>query len=107
MFFEKGDGVIEEPISARLRQRIRRDFPDADAARGIVGALSVLAAELENSLQSTERLLAAAVVIADGDVGRFRSAVRLARADWRDLLMAAGLGREDWPRVLDEELSAR
>ncbi|GAA3900988.1 hypothetical protein [Streptomyces lannensis] len=97
----------EEPISARLHERVRRDFPDAEAARGVVGALRVLAVELESSLQSTERLLTAAVVIAGGDVGRFRAAVRLAREDWRDLLMEAGLGHEDWPHVLDEELSPR
>ncbi|MBB6415187.1 hypothetical protein [Streptomyces sp. AK010] len=47
--------------------------------------------ELEDSRQSPERLLTAAVVIADGDVDRFRSAGRLARTDWRDLLMAGGL----------------
>ena len=99
--------MTEEPISARLHERIRRDFPDPGAAKGIEGALRVLAGELSGSGESTERLLAAAVVIADGDVDRFRSAVRLARTDWRDLLMAGGLGHEDWLRVLDEELSPR
>ncbi|MFF7595842.1 hypothetical protein [Streptomyces mirabilis] len=96
--------MAEDEISARLHERIRRDFPDADTARGVVGALRILAVELEDSRQSMERLLTAAVVIAAGDVDRFRSAVRLARSDWRDLLMAGYLGREDWPRVLDEEL---
>ncbi|MDQ0714331.1 MoxR-like ATPase [Streptomyces luteogriseus] len=103
----EGEGMAEEPISDRLRDRIRRDFPDPDAAKGIEGALWKLAVELEDSLQSPERLLTAAVVIADGDVDRFRSAVRLARTDWRDLLMAGGRGHEDWPSVLDEELRPR
>ena len=97
----------EDVINARLHSRIRRDFADADVARGIVGALRVLAVELEDSLQSAERLQTAAVVFAAGDVERFRSAVRLAREDWRDLLMEGGLGHEDWPRVLDEELGPR
>ncbi|MEU1414006.1 hypothetical protein [Streptomyces sp. NPDC005731] len=95
---------MDDLISARLHERIRRDFPEPDAARGVVGALRVLGVELEDSRQSTERLLAAAVVFAAGDVERFRLAVRLARADWRDLLMAGELGHEDWPRVLDAEL---
>lgn len=99
--------MTEDLISARLHERIRRDFPDVDAARGVVGALRVLGVELEDSRQSPERLLTAAVVFAAGDVQRFRLAVRTARADWRDLLMAGGLGHEDWPRVLDEELGAR
>ncbi|MFD8422393.1 hypothetical protein [Streptomyces sp. NPDC059466] len=96
--------MVEDVISARLHERIRRDFPDADAARGVEGALRILGAELEDSRQSTERLLTAALVIAAGDIDRFRSAVRLARTDWRDLLMAGNLGQDDWPRVLDEEL---
>ncbi|MEV6482774.1 hypothetical protein [Streptomyces sp. NPDC051576] len=98
--------MAEDLISGRLRRRIRRDFPDTDAARGIVGALRILAVELEDSGQSTERLLTAAVLIAAGDVERFRRAIRLARTDWRDLLMAGGLG-DDFERVLDEELGPR
>ncbi|MGW7609606.1 hypothetical protein ACWGKW_20485 [Streptomyces sp. NPDC054766] len=46
--------------------------------------------------------MTAAVLIAAGDIPRFRSAIRLARADWRDLLMAGELGYEDRPHVLDE-----
>ena len=99
--------MTEEPITARLHKRIQRDFAEPGSAKGTEGALRGLAAELEDSRQDAERLLAAAVLIADGDVGRFRSAIRLARTDWRDLLVAAGLANEDWPRVLDEELSAR
>ncbi len=99
--------MTEEPISARLHKRIQRDFAEPGSAKGIEGALRGLAVELEHSRQDAERLLAAAVLIADGDVGRFRSAIRLARTDWRDLLVAAGLAHEDWPRVLDEELSPR
>jgi hypothetical protein len=102
----EGDGVAEDVISARLHARVRRDFPDADVARGVAGALRVLADELANSLQDTERLLAAAVFIAAGDVDRFRSAIRLARTDWRDLLMAGELGHGNWPHVLDEELGS-
>lgn len=94
----------EDLISDRLLGRVRRDFPDADVRRGILGALRILAVELEDSLQSTERLLTAVVVIAAGDVDHFRSAVRLARTDWRDLLMAGGLGDGDWPKTLDEML---
>lgn len=92
-------------ISARLHSRIARDFPEPGAAKGIEGALRKLAEELKDSRQDPERLMAAAVLIAQGDVDRFRRAVGIARQDWRDLLMGGGLGHEDWPRVLDEELS--
>ncbi|MDT7845072.1 hypothetical protein [Streptomyces justiciae] len=96
--------MAEEPITARLHTRIERDFPEPGAAKGIEGALRVLAGELEGSRQDTERLLAAAVLIADGDVDRFRSAVRLGRQDWRDLLVSGGVADGDWPSVLDREL---
>lgn len=98
--------MSEEPISARLHARIQRDFPDADATKGIEGALRKLAGELQDSRQDMERLLAAAVLCAKGDVNRFRSAVRLARQDWRDLLVSGGLANENWRSVLDQELSS-
>ncbi|MGC0339521.1 hypothetical protein [Streptomyces sp. SLBN-8D4] len=98
--------MAEVVISARLHARIERDFPEPGAAKGVEGALRKLAEELQDSRQDPERLMAAAVLIAQGDVGRFRRAVGIARQDWRDLLMGGGLGHEDWPRVLDEELSA-
>jgi hypothetical protein len=101
------DGVAEESISVRLHARVQRDFPDPGAAKGIEGALRKLAEELKDSRQDTERLLAAAVLIARGDVDRFRAAVRIARQDWRDLLVSGGLANEDWPRVLDEALGSR
>ncbi|MFV5995167.1 hypothetical protein ACNPQM_22625 [Streptomyces sp. NPDC056231] len=97
----------DDVISERLRRRVRRDFPEAEVAKGVFGAMRVLAAELADSRQDTERLLAAAVFIADGDIGRFIAAVRGARTDWRDLLVAGDLGREDWSSVLDRELDPR
>ncbi|MET7544761.1 hypothetical protein ABZS94_03120 [Streptomyces sp. NPDC005500] len=93
-------------ISERLHRRIRRDFPDQDVVKGVVGALRVLADELSSSRQDTERLLAAAVFIAAGNLNRFISAVQIARKDWRDLLLGGDLADEDWPSVLDQELDA-
>jgi hypothetical protein len=90
-------------IGARLLRRIQRDFPDAEAARGVVGALRKLALEEKYS----ERILAAAVFSAGADVNRFRSAIRLAGLDWRDLLMGSGLEHANWRDVLDEELGPR
>ncbi|MET9880596.1 hypothetical protein ABZZ36_39220 [Actinacidiphila glaucinigra] len=52
----------------------------------------------------SERLQAAIVLLAQGSVHRFRDAVRLARRDWRHLLVAAGPAHEDWPEELNVEL---
>ena len=77
------------------------------------GAAAV-AAEVERQLSSVElpgldgagrererdRVHFAALKVADGDAGRLAEAVRLAAADWRDLLVAASLADEDWPAVM-------
>jgi hypothetical protein len=36
-------------------------------------------------------------------VATLRSQVSALRVDWRDVLMAGGLGHGDWPEVLDRE----
>ncbi|MFG3048994.1 hypothetical protein ACGFZR_29225 [Streptomyces sp. NPDC048241] len=97
---DDGDDVV----SARLVRRVRRDFPDAEEARGVVGALRGLAVELADSRQSAERLMAAVLLVAQGDVRGVRSAVLLGRTDWRDLLVAGGLAIKGWPEVLEAEL---
>jgi hypothetical protein len=39
-----------------------------------------------------------------GDPARIRDAHELALADWRDVLVRAGLADEDWPQKLDAQL---
>jgi hypothetical protein len=51
-----------------------------------------------------ERLQAAAVLAARGSTSRLHAALQLAREDWRDLLVGAGLADEDWPERLQAEL---
>jgi len=41
-----------------------------------------------------ERVRFAALKLSGGDLGRLREAVKLAKTDWRDLLMAAGFGED-------------
>jgi hypothetical protein len=41
-----------------------------------------------------ERFQFAALKLSGGDLSRLRSAIDLARTDWRDLLMAAGFGED-------------
>jgi hypothetical protein len=94
------------PESTRLEGRIRRDFPAPGAANGILTALDRLPGEAgyDEEFFRSERIRAAIVLLADGDLSHFRKAVELAKADWRDLLVAAGLAHEDWPARLDEAL---
>ncbi|MDX8054654.1 hypothetical protein SK571_35245 [Lentzea sp. BCCO 10_0798] len=53
--------------------------------------------------QDVERVHAAVVLAAAGDVSVLRAQVRALRVDWRDVLPNGGLGHGDWPEVLDRE----
>ena len=58
------------------------------------------------SRQDPERMFAAVVRLARGRLDYLDSALREARLDWRDLLLAADLGNEDWPDRLATWLDA-
>jgi hypothetical protein len=83
-------------VSGRLRRRIEHDFP----APGSAASVAVLVAAAGDS----ERIQAAVVLWGRGDLARLRDACELARLDWRDVLVRAGLADEDWRSHLDDEL---
>lgn len=90
-------------LTPRLLRRVERDFgPDSDGALGALAAGLVGLPSAER--QDQERLAAAVVLPAAGRVGAVQDALALGRADWRDLLVAAGLAGGDWRAVLDREL---
>jgi hypothetical protein len=94
------------PEPDRLARRIQHDFPAPGAANGIITALDRLPDEAGYDPEHlrSERIRAAIVLLAAGDLAEFRKAVELAETDWRDLLVAAGLAHGDWPLRLDEAL---
>jgi hypothetical protein len=51
-----------------------------------------------------ERIQAAVVICARGQVDRLSDACELAEQDWRDVLTGAGLADEDWRSRLETEL---
>ena len=91
-------------MTPRLEARIRSDFAPDDAAL-VSDELDALELPLIDG-PAPERIQAAIVVLAGGDLARFDEAVRIARVDWRDVLVASGLGNVDWPARLDLELGA-
>jgi len=82
--------------SARLRRRINQDF----ASPGSGDEVARLVAEVSAS----ERVQAAVVFSASGVHEQLRRAITLAKADWRDVLVAGGLADEDWSQRLEAEL---
>jgi hypothetical protein len=89
--------VGDAGLTGRVEAGIRRDFP---------GRHDDVAKVLESAIpgkQDRERVLAAIILSADGDMRRLHQAVELSRLDWRDALLAGGLAHEDWPQRLDVE----
>jgi hypothetical protein len=91
-----------EAVSPRLETKVRRDFPAAPAARAL-HRLATLQLPLAEQ-QSLERIQAAVVLLAAGDLYRLERAATIAETDWRDVLVAAGLANLDWPAMLDDAL---
>jgi hypothetical protein len=89
-------------VTPRLRKRIEHDFPPG-AAMDVLRYLDSLS-DSECGGQAGERVQAALVLASRGRRERFESMVQLLRMDWRDVLMAGGLGDDDWREVLDREL---
>jgi len=81
-------------VSRRVEGRIRREFGARDA-EFVLGRLEGLHAEK----QSPERLHAAVVLLARGDLARVEWASGI---DWRDAFVWSGLGA-NWERRIEEE----
>lgn len=84
-------------VNQRLSRKIEQDFPAESAT-----VISMLH-DVENTFgrETDERILAAVVIVAGGDIDRFFMALELMEQDWRDLLMEADLGWGDWKSRMD------
>ena len=82
-------------LSDRIHRRIASDFPaDADAQRALASVMTI-AAELAawREAQGTDRIELACLILAAGDLAALSRAVDHAvNRDWRDILVAAGIG---------------
>ena len=89
-------------VSPRLVTWVSRAFPASSSER-VMSELRGLPASVVGG-QDPERIQAALVITTGGDWSRFQGMLRLTHEDWRDLLVAADLGHDDWPRRLSEVL---
>ena len=91
----------DDGLTVRLRARIVADF--GAAAADVVAVLRQHHPPLGDN-QDRERLLAAVVLLAGADQSKFESALAMSHRDWRDTLVASGLGNGDWPARLTDAL---
>ena len=80
-------------VEDRLKRRIQNDFPAPGSADEII--------RLVGEASESERIQAAIVFSARGDLDRLRQAIALTEMDWRDTLVAGGLEHNDWRERLD------
>ncbi|MEU0069932.1 hypothetical protein ABZ027_10390 [Streptomyces sp. NPDC006332] len=91
-------------LTVRVEKRIAQDFPGRDGR--VVGELL---AELVNHLtergdrEDKERIAAATLLCGRGRVDRLLDAVQLAKEDWRDVLVGAGLADPGWRERLEAD----
>lgn len=91
---------IPPALFPHLTPRLRR-FALMRGRLGVLHALSAIAANGVPENPGAERILTAILVFAGDDLARFEQAVELARTDWRDILLAAGLADSDWRKRVD------
>jgi hypothetical protein len=87
-------------LSQVVVEAIRERFGAQDVERVIAALRSIDVELLPPRGPWRDRIYLATLVMAGGDWGRFDQAVRMARIDWRDLLLSTGLEHESWPEDL-------
>ena len=91
-------------LSPRVVARVRRDF-EPGQVDSIIQVLGTLPESLPmGGDQDADRVQAALVIPARGNPDTFAGLLNLDRQDWRDALVGAGLGGDDWVAKLDHEL---
>jgi len=86
-------------VSQRVAEAVARDF----GAHGPAVVLRLERLTLHGTPED-ERVHAAIIFSAMGDLRALDEAVALAELDWRDLLVNARLADADWPNRLDAQL---
>lgn len=89
-------------VTLRLARWVTEHFP-AGSADEVLSTLSTLPSAVTGG-QDPERVQASLVIRTGGDWHDFQQRLALAQTDWRDVLVGAGLGDEDWPHRLDAVL---
>jgi len=92
-------------VTPRLARWVETHFR-RDSAERVLDELRSLPAEVVGG-QDPERIQASLVIRTGGDWDAFQRLLVLARTDWRDALVGAGLGNADWPERLEDTRTAQ
>jgi len=101
---------MRQPATDRIRAWVVRDFPghllqpDHPDALDLLESLDLISVD---GPLDRERIQAAILILAGGDVDRLLTWAAVAEMDWRDVLVNGGLASGDWRDVLAEECGRR
>ncbi len=91
-------------VSPRLTRWVEQNFPPG-SAEPVLQTLRDLPSGVVGG-QDLERIQASLVIRTGGDWHAFQQRLALAETDWRDSLVGADLGNEDWRHRLDAVLGS-
>jgi len=87
-------------VSQAIETNVRAAFSSQDASAALVALASMQQPPSTPEWAAARaRVQIAVLMLAKGDVDLLRKAIKQAQVDWRDTLMAAGLGNANWPSV--------
>ncbi|EST26278.1 hypothetical protein N566_24030 [Streptomycetaceae bacterium MP113-05] len=92
-------------VGARIAGRIRRDFPEPEVAALVVDLLEGWANA--GPQREVDRVQAAIVLSAAGDVDQVEALVGLAHTDYRDALVSTGFAHADWRARMEAAFRAK
>lgn len=84
--------VVRKEVHARF------EYPENQYVERLLEATAI--PFLETPGRERDRVHLAILLRAQGDFDQFARSLATAAIDYRDLLMAAGMGHADWPHVL-------
>jgi hypothetical protein len=89
-------------VSELVRREVRKRFSKVDAydIECLLQAIELPLLEQESHRRERDRVHLATLKLANGSFEQFARHLAAAASDWRDVLVAAGLGNEDWADVL-------
>ena len=87
-------------VSQAIETNVRAAFSSQDASTVLVALTSMQQPpSTPEWAVARARVQIAALMLAKGDVELLCETVKQSQVDWRDTLMAAGLGNANWPSV--------
>jgi hypothetical protein len=89
-------------VSELVRREVRKRFSQVDAydIECLLQAMELPLLEQETHRRARDRVHLGILKLANGSFEQFARHLALAASDWRDVLVAAGMGNADWPDVL-------